>query len=259
MVSTHSGIHNDTKRKVIRMKTKTGSVYGIGKILNNFNSYIRTFNPLAAGSIPARPTRKQKGFRHLDGNLFYCPGQSRSTKVYVLGAVAVAAALIFPAGSAQAQVKGWDFYFFGVNAKTFKEADYKMVALGAATSAVVHVGGHYAYAGLHKMSVRQDGFIEVISFNEHSPQQIREFMMAGFVLQHAVGFALTTIPATRQTDFTRGYVVHAWAQTVGYPIFLHKEGDLHWSNHFGGNSDLEYAVYLAAATHNVLRVNWSKE
>ena len=93
MVSTHSGIHKDTKRKGIRMKTKTVSVYGIGKILNNFNSYIRTFNPLAAGSIPARPTRKKKGFRQLDGSLFLLAPVRKSTKVYVLGCVVALLAL----------------------------------------------------------------------------------------------------------------------------------------------------------------------
>ena len=240
------------------MNTILRKVYGMAVFFNNIASYLRTFNPLAAGSIPARPTRKQKGFRHLDGNLFYCPGRSRSTKVYVLGAVAVAAALIFPAGSAQAQVKGWDFYFFGVNAKMIKEADYRLVALGAVTSLAVHMAGHYAYAWANGMDVRQDGLCEMISLTENSPKQIREFMQAGFVLQHAVGLALTTIPATRQTDFTRGYVAFAWTETATYPL-RNGKGDLYYSDKYGGNRDWEYAAFMAIATHNVLRVKWYKE
>ena len=238
------------------MKTKTGSVYGIGKILNNFNSYIRTFNPLAAGSIPARPTRKKKGFRQLDGSPFLLAPGRKSTKVYVLGCVLALMAILLVPGSARA---GWDFYFFGVNTKTFKEADWKMVALGAATSIAVHTAGHYAYAVVHGMSVRQDGFSEMISFTENSPQRIREFMQAGFVAQHLVGLALTSIPYTRQTDFTRGYVAMAWIETATYPILWQKDGDLNWSHHFGGNRDWEFAAYMAVATHNVLRINWSKE
>ena len=79
---------------------------------------------------------------------------------------------------------GWDFYFFGVNTKTFKEADWKMVALGAATSIAVHTAGHYAYAELNGMSIRQDGFCEKISFSNYSAKQNREIAQAGFVAQH---------------------------------------------------------------------------
>ena len=51
---------------------------------------------------------------------------------------------------------GWDFYFFGVNTKTFKEADWKMVALGAATSIAVHTAGHYAYAKMRAIEYGDD-------------------------------------------------------------------------------------------------------
>ena len=152
---------------------------------------------------------------------------------------------------------GWDFYFFGVNTKTFKEADWKMVALGAATSIAVHTAGHYAYAKLNGMSIRQDGFCEKISFSNYSAKQNREIAQAGFVAQHLVGVILTTIPATRHTDFTRGYVAMAWIETATYPIWWQKDGDLNWSHHFGGNRDWEFAAYMAVATHNVLRVNWA--
>ena len=152
---------------------------------------------------------------------------------------------------------GWDFYFFGVNTKTFKEADWKMVALGAATSLAVHTAGHYLYAAANDMHVRQDGFKEIISLDDNGSREIRQFAQAGFALQHAVGVALTTIPATRQTDFTRGYVAMAWMETVTYPLLHPDDGDLYLSHHFGGNRDWEFAAYMAVATHNVLRVNWA--
>lgn len=157
------------------------------------------------------------------------------------------------------KAEGWDFYFFGVNTKTFKEADWKMVVLGAVTSAAVHTAGHYAYAGIHGISVRQEGLSEMVSFSEYSPQRNREFLQSGFIAQHFVGLILTTVPYTRQTDFTRGYVALAWIQTVTYPIRRQTDGDLYWSQKFGGNRDLEFIAYTAVATHNVLRVNWSKQ
>jgi hypothetical protein len=239
------------------MKTEKTRVYGLGNLFNKIACYLRTFNPLAAGSIPARPTRKQKGFRQLAGSLFLWPHTAKSTKVYVLGLVA-ALLVVFSAGSARAETTGWDFYFFGVNTKLFKEANYKMMALGAATALAVHIGGHYAYAAANGMSVTQDGLEERISGN-YPDHKIRWFMLSGFIAQHAVGLALTTIPATRQTDFTRGYVAFAWAETLSYPLRNNERGDLYSSDRHGGNRDLEYMIFSAIATHNVLRVKWYKE
>lgn len=164
--------------------------------------------------------------------------------------------LIMLSGTAHAQ---WDFYFFGVNAKTFKEADWKMVVLGAATSLAVHTAGHYLYAASNDIHVTQDGFKEIISLDENSGREVREFAQAGFILQHAVGLALTTIPATRQTDFTKGYVAFAFFETMTYPAVHRHEGDLSLSNQNGGSGYADYAVFMTVATHNILRVNWKKE
>ena len=154
------------------------------------------------------------------------------------------------------QAQGYDFYFFGVNPKVLKNSDWKMVALGAATSVVVHTAGHYLYAAANDIHVRQDGFKEMISTRENSAREIREFAQAGFVLQHAVGLALTTISATRQTDFTKGYVVAAFAETVSYPILHQQQGDLITSDRYGGDRDLEYIGYMAVATDNLFRIKW---
>ena len=158
-------------------------------------------------------------------------------------------------GTANAQ---WDFYFFGVNPKMIKEADWKMVALGAATSVAVHTAGHYLYAAVNDIHVHQDGCKEMISLHENSAREIREFSQAGFVLQHAVGLALTTIPATRQTDFTRGYVVAAFAETAIHPALFTGDNDLSMSDKYGGNRDLEYIGYMTVATHNLFRVKFYK-
>lgn len=158
-----------------------------------------------------------------------------------------------------AHIEKTDFYFFGVNTKTFKEVNYWKVAAGAITSVAVHTAGHYAYAGLTGMSVRQDGFNEVAGYGYKERQYI-EFAQAGFIAQNLVGLVLTSIPATRQSDFTKGYVAMAFIETVSYPLFEHGEnGDLNMSNRHGGNATLEYIGYAAIATHNLLRVNWKKD
>lgn len=154
---------------------------------------------------------------------------------------------------------GWDFYFFGVNPKTFKEANYWKVAAGAITSVAVHTAGHYAYAGLNRMSVRQDGFKEVVGYG-YANREYREFAQAGFLVQNLVGLVLTSIPATRQSDFTKGYVAMAFFEIVTEPLFWPGEnGDLNISNRHGGDATWEYIGFTALATHNVLRINWKKE
>lgn len=221
------------------------------KAINTMKSWLkqRTFNPLAAGSIPARPTN----FKDLRTR----GKKPASTSVHILTLFLLI--LTVAARPAAAHADGWDFYFFGVNAKTFKEADYKMVALGAITSLAVHTAGHYLYAAAADMHVRQDGFKEIVSLSDNSTREIREFAQAGFILQHAVGVALTTIPATRQTDFTKGYVAFAFFETLSYPVIHQHTGDLSLSDNNGGNGYADYAVFMTVATHNILRVKWEKE
>lgn len=155
-------------------------------------------------------------------------------------------------------VKNSDFYYFGVNTKTFKEANYWKAGAGVLASVATHTAGHYAYAGLTGMSVRQDGLFEVVDGNSPA-HNLREFFAAGFALQNGVGLILTTIPATRQSDFTKGYVSAAFAETVLYPAIYRDNGDLHQLNEHGGNGDLAYGIFTGIATYNMLRVNWKKE
>jgi len=159
----------------------------------------------------------------------------------------------------QQTIKQTDFYYFGINAKMVKEANWYMVILGAVTAVGVHTGGHYLYAALNNIEVKQDGFFEVIDGNAE-PRKKREFAQAGPVLQNGVGLILTTIPATRKWDFTKGYVAASFVETAFYPaLFRGDSGDLYISNKYGGNADVEYAIFTAVATHNMLRVKWHKD
>lgn len=154
--------------------------------------------------------------------------------------------------------KNSDFYYFGVNSKAFKEANYWKVGAGALTSIATHTAGHYVYAGLTGIHVRQDGLSEVVDGNLPT-HNLRDFSIAGFAFQNGVGLILTTIPATRQSDFTKGYVSAAFIETAFYPVAYKTEGDFNQLSEQGGNGDIAYGIFTAIATHNMLRVNWKKE
>jgi len=152
-------------------------------------------------------------------------------------------------------VKNSDFYYFGVSTKTFKEANYWKVGAGALTSIGAHSAGHHLYAKVNNMNLTQQGLEEKLDYG-YDNRQSRECAQAGLVLQNVVGLVLTSIPYTRQSDFTKGYVGAAFSETVLSPII---SNDLDSSNEKGGNSFWEYTGNLALATHNMLRVNWRKD
>lgn len=189
---------------------------------------------------------------------FNYSGLTHATKLLQIAIIFLTVCLLIGCAGMKEATKGYDFYYFGVNTKTFKEANYWKVTAGAITSVAVHTAGHYAYAGLNGMSVRQDGFKEVVD-RGYSDKNCREFAQAGFLTQNLIGLALTSIPAFRQSDFTKGYVAMAFIETVSYPLLWQNDGDLYSSDKNGGNATLEYIGYSAVALHNLLRINWEKE
>jgi hypothetical protein len=172
--------------------------------------------------------------------------------------VLAAALVIFTQGCATVKeaTKNYDFYAFGVKAETFKpkNMNYFAVAAGVVTAIAVHEGGHYLYAGLNHMSVRQNGFYEVAAYG-YSAQQYREFASAGHIAQAVGGLILTSIPYTRQTSFTKGYVVAELLETTLYSQAFRHDGDLVMSRQYGGSGWEEYG-YDVIAVHNVLRIKW---
>lgn len=155
-------------------------------------------------------------------------------------------------------VKNSDFYYFGVNAKTFKEANYWKAGAGALASVATHTAGHYAYAGLTGIHIRQQGLSEVVDGNLPA-HNLRDFFTSGFALQNGIGLILTSIPVIRQSDFTKGYVTASFIEIVFYPAVYRTDGDLNQLSEHGGNGDLAYGIFTGIATHNMLRVNWKKE
>jgi len=151
-----------------------------------------------------------------------------------------------------------DFYFFGINMKAIEKMDWKMVALGAVTSIAAHTAGHYVFAASKGLDVKLDGLSEDLE-KGHSMNEGKGFARAGFLMQNAVGLLLTTFPATRQHDFTKGYVAAAFLETSLYAFVPQKGGDLNESEKHGGRMGVDYLAFTAVATHNLLRTKWYEE
>jgi hypothetical protein len=155
--------------------------------------------------------------------------------------------------------KGYDFYAFGVNLKTFDtdHMNYPAAIAGALTAVALHAGGHYAYAGLNHMSITQDGLREMVAAG-YSERQYREFASAGMITQAIGGLILTSLPWTRQTSFTKGYVIAELLENSLYSQFFKNDGDFIMSRKYGGSGWEEYG-YDAIALHNIFRINWKAE
>jgi len=164
---------------------------------------------------------------------------------------------------------GTKFYFFGVDADIFREAeakDWAKVGAGVVTSVAVHTAGHWAAGEIFDVDFKfKDCYTKEEVSNECwdggcSDSDLRWFARGGFVLQHSVGLALTSFETTRYSYFTKGYVGSAAIGTWAYPLYHHGSDyhDFKMIDEHGGNGDLEYAIYSTIALHNVLRVPWYK-
>lgn len=153
-----------------------------------------------------------------------------------------------------AENSNWQFYFFGVDLQWAKTAKWEYVAAGVATSVLVHVAGHYIAADITGSKIRQDGFKEIITYYKDS--DARWIGRAGFIAQNGIALILTSFEKTRQSDFTRGFVIASALETWTYPVRYNEDGDLAMINKAGGNKDIEYGIYSAVAAHNMLRLKW---
>jgi hypothetical protein len=181
-------------------------------------------------------------------------------KIFIILCIAISLLFFVSNCKGESLTDGWDFYFFGVNTKIFKEdVNYLKVGAGVVTSVAVHSAGHIIYGKINNMNFTFNGFQESIP-SGYSDKQYREFSQAGFLAQNLGGLLLTSIPYTRQSDFTKGYVGTAFIMTVTYPlVWQHNDGDLYYSNIHGGNATWEYVGYTALATHNLFKIKWYKE
>ena len=160
---------------------------------------------------------------------------------------------------------GTKFYFFGVDADIFKEAqakDWVHVTAGVVSSVAVHTAGHWVAGEIFDVDFKfRDCYTKEQVTHYESDSDLRWFARGGFVLQHAVGTALTSFEATRYSWFTKGYVASAAVGTWTYPLYHHGSDyhDFKLIDDADGHGDAEYGIYSTIALHNVLRIPWKKE
>ena len=164
---------------------------------------------------------------------------------------------------------GTKFYFCGVDADIFKEADGKdwmSVGAGVVTSVATHTAGHWLAGEIFDVDFKFNGTYTKEEVSAEcwnggcSNSDLRWFARGGFVLQHGVGLALTRFESTRYSYFTKGYVASAAIGTWTYPVY-HSGSNYHdfkMLDAHGGSGDAEYGIYSVIALHNLLRVPWYK-
>ena len=102
----------------------------------------------------------------------------------------------------------YEFYFFGINLKSFQESNWLEVTAGAVASVLVHELGHALYLQSQgkdwDLQSSSSSGLAIHTSDTLSENQYRNFGRAGFPLQTFIGAVLTTFDKTRHSDFTKG-------------------------------------------------------
>ena len=155
-----------------------------------------------------------------------------------------------------APVGAADFYVLGVPELGWVAGcRWELFAIGAVSSLLVHEFGHYL--ALETTGTRSDwSYFPECTYWPGSDGDGRVVAASGFMLQHAVGTALTSLGRYRESDFTRGYTLSSFLVTASYPFRNNGSGDFHSFDRHGGNAGLLYGVACVFALHNLLRIEW---
>ena len=143
-------------------------------------------------------------------------------------AIFIISAAILLQPCASAAQSDWEFYFFGVNLKTFKESNWLMVTAGAVTSLLAHELGHALYLesqGKDWNLLPSSSGLAITTNNYLTDKQYRNFGRSGFALQTGIGAILTSFDSTKHLDFTKGWVSMNVAQLYTYEQRKHDNGD----------------------------------
>lgn len=139
----------------------------------------------------------------------------------------ISAAILLQPCASVAQ-SDWEFYFFGVNLKTFKESNWLMVATGAVASMLAHELGHALYLesqGKDWDLLPSSSGLAIHTDNYLTDKQYRNLGRSGFALQTGIGTILTSFKSTKHLDFTKGWVSINVAQLYTYEQRKHDNGD----------------------------------
>ena len=166
----------------------------------------------------------------------------------------VVMAILMQPGASIAQ-SNYEFYFFGVNLKVFKNSDWGFVIAGALTSVIIHELGHVFYLESQdkdwQLFTSSSGFT-VYTDNHLTDKQYRIFGRAGFALQTGIGSILTLFDKTKYHDFTKGWVFMNTIQLCTYEYRGHNTGDDFALIERGkGNHELELSMFTFISQNNL--------
>ena len=175
-------------------------------------------------------------------------------------ALFLAAGIIFSIPvNANAQ-SDYEFYFFGINLKTFQESNWVKVTAGAVASVLVHELGHALYLQSQgkdwDLQSSSSSGLAIHTSDSLSKNQYRNFGRAGFALQTFIGAVLTTFEKTRYSDFTKGWVGMNAFEVCSYSGRNHDIGhDFEMIERGGGNEDFELRVFYLISSYNLLKMD----
>jgi len=157
-------------------------------------------------------------------------------------------------------------YVLGIDAKQsisdMKEKDAEKIVLGIIVSGITHIVGHHIAAELVGGDLDQQGLEEVtLNWRKLSNSDHRWISRGGFVAQTLVNTVLTSFEATRDSYFTRGYTLGTMLNMAGYQLTSPSssgEGDWHYLDEVGGNSDFEWGLFTSIGLYNFYAINKEK-
>ena len=143
-------------------------------------------------------------------------------------AVLIIAVAILLQPCVSAAQSDYEFYFFGVNLKAFKDSNWLMVTAGAVTSLLTHELGHALYLesqGKDWNLLPSSSGLAITTDNYLTDKQYRNFGRSGFALQTGIGTILASFDSTKHLDFTKGWVSMNIAQLYTYEQRKHDNGN----------------------------------
>ena len=168
-------------------------------------------------------------------------------------------ALIILTVPIQVNAQDYQFYFFGINLKSFQNNNWLELTAGAITSILIHELGHALYLqtqGKNWNFQTSSSCFSIHTSDFLSKSQSRNFGRAGFVLQMGIGSILTTFDKTKYSDFTKGWVGINALQICSYKIRHHDDGfsDFDRINKSDGNANLELGIFYLMGSYNLLKL-----
>ena len=153
----------------------------------------------------------------------------------------------------------WEFYFFGVNVKAFKDSNWAMVTTGMVVSMLTHELGHALYLESQgkEWDMKQSPLGVNTYTNDHlTPSQYRKLGQSGFLLQTGIGTILSSFKGTKNLDFTKG-----WVSVNAVQVFTYNQRNQDDVNDFaliekgGGDQRLALATLSFVSKYNVYNLD----